>query len=152
MQAERAGGLFWFAVGLISIYGSIKLGLGTLREPGPGFLSFLAGCFISLTAAIVFLQSFLQRQEVVAKLSGFWKGLRWNRPLYIGFILVAYILALERIGFLLTSLLTLLVMFKGVEKLSWWKSTLISVTISAVSFWLFNNVLKATLPKGVFGF
>ena len=68
MQAERAGGLFWFAVGLISIYGSIKLGLGTLREPGPGFLSFLAGCFISLMAAIVFLQSFLQRQEVVAKL------------------------------------------------------------------------------------
>ena len=152
MQAERVGGFFWFAVGLISIYGSIRLGIGTLREPGPGFLSFLAGCFISLTAAVVFLQSFLQRQEVRVKLSSFWKGLRWNRPLYIGLILVGYILALERIGFLLTSLLTLLVMFKGVEKLSWWKSILISVTISAVSFWLFNNVLRATLPRGVFGF
>lgn len=144
--------LFWFAVGLISIYGSIRLDLGTLRQPGSGLLSFLAGCFICLMAMIVLLQSFLRGRGVQVKLSSLWKGLRWHRPLAIGLILIAYILALERMGFLITSLITLFVMFKVVEKLSWGKAILISVSISAASFLLFNTLLKATLPRGIFGF
>jgi len=146
------GSLFWFAVGLISIYGSIKLGVGTLREPGSGFLSFLAGGSISLMAMVIFLQSFLRRGELLVKLSALWEGVRWRRPVAIGLILVAYILALERTGFLITSLTTLFVLFKIVEKLSWVKAILISVSISGVSFCLFNYLLKATLPRGIFGF
>jgi putative tricarboxylic transport membrane protein len=152
MQAERAGTLFWFVFGLVSIYGSIQLGVGTLREPGSGFFSFLAGGFISLMAVIVFIQSFLRRRGIRVKLSALWGGLMWYRPLAIGLILVAYILALERIGFLITSLVTLFVLFKIVEKLSWVKATIISVSISAASFLLFNTLLKATLPRGIFGF
>ena len=58
MSAERVSALFWLTVGLISIYGSTHLGFGTLREPGSGFLSLLAGCFICLMAIIVFFQSY----------------------------------------------------------------------------------------------
>ena len=152
MKAERLGAIFWLGVGLISIYGSAQLGIGTMRRPGSGFLSLLAGCFISLMALIVLLQSLLQRQGKEAKLSSLWEGVKWRRPLAIGLILVVYILVLEKVGFLITSLLTLFVMFKGVEKISWGKAILISVSISAGSFLLFNNLLKATLPRGIFGF
>jgi len=152
MQAERVGSLFWFAVGLISIYGSIKLGVGTPREPGSGFLSFLAGCFISLMATMVFLQSFLQRRELLVKLSALWEGVRWHRPLAIGLILVAYILTLEKIGFLITSFIALFILLKVVENLSWVKAILISVLASGVSYLIFNVCLKATLPRGILYF
>lgn len=152
MKAERVGAIFWLGVGLISIYGSAQLGIGTMRGPGSGFLSLLAGCFIGLMALIVLLQSLLRRQGNEAKLSSIWEGVKWRRPLAIGLILVAYILVLEKIGFLITSLVTLFVMFKGVEKISWAKAILISISISAGSFLLFNNLLKATLPRGIFGF
>jgi len=152
LKAERVGAIFWLGVGLISIYGSAQLGIGTMRGPGSGFLSLLAGCFISLMALIVLLQSLLRRQGNEAQLSSIWEGVKWRRPLAIGLILVAYILVLEKIGFLITSLVTLFVMFKGVEKISWAKAILISVSISAGSFLLFNNLLKATLPRGIFGF
>jgi hypothetical protein len=66
--------------------------------------------------------------------------------------MTGYILALERIGFLLTSLVVLLVMLRGVEKFSWWKAILISVISSGSTFLLFHVLLKATLPTGVFGF
>ena len=66
--------------------------------------------------------------------------------------MAAYILALERTGFLLTSLLVLLTMLKGVEKFSWWKAILISVLSSGSTYLLFHVLLKATLPTGVFGF
>jgi hypothetical protein len=87
-----------------------------------------------------------------AKLSTLWQGTRWRRPLTISILLVVFILFLETIGFLLASLFTLLIMFRGIEKLSWRRSLILAIAISALSFILFNNVLKASLPRGIFGF
>lgn len=152
MPAERIGGLFWLAVGLGSIFGSIQLGVGTFRNPGSGFLSLLAGFFICLMALIVLFQSFFLNPGGQAKLSALWQGTRWRRPLTISILLVVYILLLETTGFLLTSLFTLLIMFKGIEKLAWRRSLILAIAISAIAFVLFNHVLKATLPRGIFGF
>ncbi len=152
MKADRTSSLFWLVVALMAIYGAIQLGLGRLQQPGSGFLSFLAGGFICLMALVVFFQSFFTGKGFQTKISTLWEGVKWQRPLTIGLLLVAYILALERIGFLLTTLIILGVMFKGVENLPWWKSTLLSASASVAAFLLFDTLLKASLPKGIFGF
>ncbi len=151
MKAERVSSLFWLAFGLLCIYGSINLGLGTIHEPGSGFLPFLASCFICLMALVVLLQT-LFAQRPMDKISSLWKETSWRRPLAIAIILVGYIFSLERLGFLLTSMAILFLMFKGVEKLSWLKATVISVTVSLGAFLLFTKILKATLPRGFLGF
>lgn len=152
MSAERVSALFWLTVGLISVYGSIHLGFGTLREPGSGFLSFLAGCFICLMAIIVYFQPFFSGERPPVKISALWQGLRWHRPITIAFLTLGYILALERIGFLLSGFLLLFIILKGVENLSWRKAILIPLSTLGVSDLLFHFILKATLPKGIFGF
>ncbi len=152
MQADRVSSLFWLAVGLLAIYGSLQLGLGTLHEPGSGFLSFLAGSFICLMAILVFLQSFFQGRGFQVRIPALWKEVAWHRPVAIGLLLVAYILALERVGFICSALIVTLVMLRGLEKLSWIKTILISASAIAVSYLLFDVLLKATLPKGIFGF
>ncbi|MFH1977416.1 MAG: hypothetical protein ABIJ52_17985 [Pseudomonadota bacterium] len=48
MKADGVSGLFWLAAGLIGMYGSVTLGIGTAREPGPGFLPFFSSLFISV--------------------------------------------------------------------------------------------------------
>jgi putative tricarboxylic transport membrane protein len=144
--------MVWMAVGLLSIYGSFQLGLGTLGEPGSGFLSCLAGSFICLMALIVFLQSFLQGKGFQVKISALWQGVKWHRPAMVGLLLLAYILMLEWLGFLLTTFLILLAMVKGVEKLSWEKALLISFSASAVCYLVFDKLLKAMLPRGILGF
>ncbi|MDO8957198.1 MAG: tripartite tricarboxylate transporter TctB family protein [Deltaproteobacteria bacterium] len=152
MKADRTSSLFWLAVALMAVYGAIQLGVGRLQQPGSGFLSFLAGSFICLMALIVFFQSFLKGKGFQAKISTLWEGMNWRRPLVIGLLLVAYILALERIGYLLTTFSVLGGMFKGVENFPWWKTTLLSASGSVASFLLFDTILKAPLPKGIFGF
>ena len=152
MPAERVGALFWLTVGLISVYGSTHLGFGTLREPGSGFLSLLAGCFICLMAIIVLIQSYLFGERPPVKISTLWRGLRWHRPITIGFLTLGYILVLEKIGFLLSGFLLLLVILKGVENLSWRKAILIPFSTLGASYLLFHFILKATLPKGILGF
>lgn len=152
MKADQISPFFWISFGLLSAYGSIKLGLGTLREPGSGLLAFLASCFIILMAVIVLFQSWVFKRGYLTKVSTLWEGASWHKPLAIGLVLVGYILVLERVGFLITSLFILFIMFKVVEKLSWTKATVISLSISLGTFLLFTKILKATLPRGIFGF
>ena len=152
MGADRVSSLFWLGFGLLCMYGSVLLGLGTLREPGTGFFPLLAGGFFSLLALIVFVRSLIPGRGFQPRIPSLWKGTLWHRPLAVGILMAGYILALERTGFLLTSLLVLLTMLKGVEKFSWWKAILISVLSSGSTYLLFHVILKATLPIGVFGF
>ena len=66
--------------------------------------------------------------------------------------MIGYVLALEHIGFILTSFLLFFIILKGVENLSWKKSLLIPMGALLVSYFLFHFVVKATLPQGIFGF
>jgi len=104
MGADRVSSICWLAFGLLCIYGSVLLGLGTLREPGTGFFPLLAGCFFTLLALVVFVRSLIPGRGFQARISSLWKGTIWHRPLAVGLLMTGYILALERIGFLLTSL------------------------------------------------
>jgi hypothetical protein len=152
MGADRVSSLCWLAFGLLCIYGSVLLGLGTLREPGTGFFPLMAGSFFTLLALVVFVRSLIPRRGFQARISSLWKGTIWHRPLAVGVLMTSYILALERIGFLLTSLVVLLIMLRAVEKFPWWKAILISIISSASTFFLFHVLLRAPLPIGILGF
>ncbi len=152
MQVERLGHLFWLAVGLVSIYGSTGLGLGVFREPGSGFLPFIAGCFISLMALFLLLNSLLRKREAQDKPSAFWAGVHWHRPLIISLLTFGFVLVLERLGFILAGFFLLVILFKGVEKFSWKKALFIPALTLGLTYLLFNVFLKASLPKGIFGF
>lgn len=152
MNADRLGSLFWLALGTGTMYGSFGLGLGSMEEPGSGFLAFTAGCFVSVAALFVFFQSFTGDPALQTKLSSLWEGTQWSRAAALVAITLAYIIALERLGFFLTSFLLLATILKGLEKLNW-KSTLIISTVTlVVSYFLFKVLLKVSLPVGFFGF
>lgn len=151
MSPDRVSGLFWLAFGLICMYGSTLLGLGTLREPGTGFFPFLTGGFTSLMALLVLFRAFLLKKEFQAKISSFWRGRMWHRPLAVGALMAGYVLVLENVGFLPTSFVVLLLMLRLVEKFSWGKAVLISLSASALTYLVFQVLLKATLPKGILG-
>ena len=152
MKADRASSLFWMAIGLGFIYGSVRLGLGTLGEPGSGFLSFVAGSCLTLMALILFIQSFIREKGLPGKISALWQGMKWHRSVMIALVLLGYILGLESVGFILCSLVLIFLMLRVLEKYSWGKSILISVTASAFSYLIFSVLLKVMLPKGIFWF
>ena len=152
MKSDQISGLFWGAIGLLAIFGSLRLGLGNLGEPGSGFFSFAAGCFVCLMALIVVFRASFLRQGFQVKPSSLWEGTKWKRPIVVTLLTLGYIIALERIGFLLTSFLLLLVILKGVERLSWTKAILAPIFTLAISYYLFVFFLKANLPKGILGF
>ena len=152
MNSDRLSSLFWFALGGASIYGSVRLGLGTTGEPGSGFMPFTAGAFICAMALLVFLHSFQSGQRLQRGVAALWAGTYWRRSLAVGVLTLAYILALETLGFSLTGFLLLAIIMRGLEKLSWKKTLIISIVTLAVSYVVFKIFLKATLPPGILGF
>jgi putative tricarboxylic transport membrane protein len=152
MNADRVSSLFWLLLGLVTIYGSVQLGLGTMHEPGSGFLAFLAGCFIICVAAVIFLTSIIRFRGSPLEIKRLWAGANWHLSFIIGLLTIGFILGLEVLGFFVTSFLLLFCLFKGVEKLSWGKALLIPALTMTVSYLVFNIFLKSNLPKGIFGF
>ena len=151
MNAERLGSVFWLAFGIVSIYGSSLLGLGSMREPGSGFLPFLAGCFICIMAVAVLVNSFIHKQGK-AKLASLWEGVSWHRALIITVLVLGFTIFLEKLGFFLSSFLLIFVLLKVVEKFSWKKAILIPALTLGCTYVVFDIFLKATLPRGFLGF
>ena len=152
MNTDRVSSLFWLALGLVSMYGAVQLGLGTLREPGSGLLAFMAGAFVSLIALGIFVKSLIQWRGIRLDFAPLWSEANWRRPAIIGLLTLGFILALERLGFILTGFLLLLVLFRWVEKFSWKKALMIPALTLGFSYLLFNVFLKATLPRGFLNF
>ena len=152
MSKDKLSSLFWLVVGLISTYASFVLGLGSLREPGPGFLPFITGCFISLMALIDIFRSFLQERVMQVKLSELWKNVNWHRTIVVILFALGYSFSLEKMGFLISGFLLLFTLLKLVENLSWKKSILIPAITIGITYSVIQFLLRGNLPKGILGF
>jgi hypothetical protein len=78
--------------------------------------------------------------------------MNWHKPLAVAVLVLAYNLVLERLGFIVSAVVFLMIMFKGIEKFSWAKSLLVTFAVVACSYLLFQTFLNVSLPKGFLGF
>jgi putative tricarboxylic transport membrane protein len=113
----RADGLVWFVLGICICVGSIKLKLGNFSTPGPGFLPFLSGASLGIFGLILALPTVFDKvkkgvESKDDKALMIWDWKKFLNPLLAVFSLLVYILLLEPLGFLLTTFLFLLILFK----------------------------------------
>jgi putative tricarboxylic transport membrane protein len=144
---------FWLALSVFAGVLSIRIGIGSLRSPGPGLFIFLS-CFamglFSIVGAVMSLIVGEARQE--QGIIELWKGKRWHKVVLIVSALTAYALLLPALGFVITSfiIMTLLFILTGVRRL--WicvGAALLTVVVSHVVFVIF---LRIPLPRGMLNF
>jgi len=152
LNAERVGSLFWLLFGAAAVYGSLDLGIGTMSAPGSGFLTCVAGSFVSLMALLLFVQSFKGDPAAQARVSDLWIGCNWWRAIAISVLIIVFILAFETLGFFLCSFILLVVIMRWLEGLSWKTSIFVPVIAIGCTYLLFKTILKISLPAGIFGF
>jgi apolipoprotein N-acyltransferase len=92
------------------------------------------------------------RELLPAKASGrkrvsqSWTDKRWRNPLLILVAVLAYILAFQSLGFILSSTLLLIGLFLVLKPVRFWRDLLIAVVGSVATFAIFDLWLKVTLP------
>jgi putative tricarboxylic transport membrane protein len=142
--------LFFLCFGLIFALYARSLEIGTVEEPGPGFLPFWAGILLCGMAVLLILKTFLGKM-VEADLF-FPEKDSWKRVSMVFLSLVAYNLLLTHLGFTLVTFLFVGFLVKSVFPQGW-ITTLATAALSTLGARiLFVNLLELQFPKGLLGF
>ena len=117
-------------------------GVGSPKSPGAGFWPLL----IALAMAGLGLSLILHPTPDAMMASG---KSRWGKFVISLGTLAFYVVALESLGYLLTTAVMLFAQLRWVESRSWRSSAGIAIVIAVASLILFRVLLKVSLPAGV---
>jgi len=146
-RADIASSLFWGAVGAYVCSAGWALELGSVRDPGSGFLLFWIGVIMVGLSLGIFAGALRRRAGEGPQLAF---GARWRRVVLVVAALFAYAWALGWLGFVATTVVLLVVLFKGVEPQRWSVALAGAVASALVAYAVFQLWLGAQLPAGVF--
>lgn len=145
---DRYAALFFLGLAAYICQHSWGIGVGSLGRPGPALLSFGAGAAIGLLA-LVFLIQALWQGKAGSGPAGEEKGGHTATVAAISVSLFVYPLAVNWLGFVLSTLLFVLFLFRIVESESWWRSLLKAILVTAGNYLVFVLWLGIKLPKGI---
>jgi hypothetical protein len=150
-HSELIGGFFWLALGLLLFIWSVaSYKVGSLTEPGPGFVPFVLGLLLILLASILIgqtLRSSLNSQRTPSSFSI--KG--WKKAAYAVLIYVISIFLFEVIGYLFTFFLMILLLMHEIGSRSWKVSFLIAFLSTLGVYLVFVSLLELQLPRSPLG-
>jgi putative tricarboxylic transport membrane protein len=138
-----------FVVGLGFIAGGLKGGIGPLNSPGAGFFPTIMGGIMCLLSMALFVKTIRQKDRPGQK-ERFWlRTGSWRKILLSLLSLVFYMFALDHLGYIVTTFLFILSLFKWVSAKKWATSVLAAIIVSLGSYLLFKTGLGVSLPMGL---
>jgi len=143
MMTKVKSGFFFFGLALLMLWESVRLGIGTATEPGPGFLPFCAGVILAVLSL-----SFCYAGWGIRKLQP-----PHSRRVIIAIMAVfVYSLVLNYLGFIIATFLLVTVLFHLGESRQWWVIIAMSASVTFLGYFFFGKVLHVFFPMGLLGF
>jgi len=142
--------LFWMAMGIGVCYGGYCLDLGTLHDPGSGFMFFWVG-IIMIGLSLGILIRAMKETAVAGELKILWTDIRWKKVVFILVALLLYAYVFVSLGFILSTVLLLIFLFKAVEPQRWSWAILGAIISTLAAYGVFHLWLRSPLPKGFLG-
>jgi putative tricarboxylic transport membrane protein len=136
---ELKSGFFFFGLSVLVLWESLRTGLGTLKEPGSGFLSVCAGVALSAFSLVLICRGWKNREKLNA---------HSRRALLAMAALLAYSLLLESLGFLITTFLLVAILLQIGEHRRWWIQAGLSALITFLVYLVFGILLHVYFPQG----
>jgi hypothetical protein len=138
--------LFWILLAIFEGSLSMKLSLGTLKYPGPGFFPIIIGAFLLFfSVLLIIIAARGERTSSYNKIPPF-PGKVW----LICALMFAYSFLLEYLGYIVSTALLLFYLFKYPASKKWGEALLMSVTVVILTYYFFGVLLEAQFPKGIF--
>ena len=148
IRSDLAGGVIWMALGAFLGIGSIKLGLGTLHKPGPGFMPLLTGCLLTLLGLLLSLLPVRSRPSETGDQEGLFKSFWGKGACSLGASFL-YAFFLDPLGFSVATFLLIFSLLKIMGTRRWLTPILISFLAVVVSYFIFEVWLRINFPKGI---
>jgi putative tricarboxylic transport membrane protein len=139
---ELRSGLFFFGLSLLVLWESFRVELGTLKEPGSGFLSLFAGLGILGLSLVLIIRGWGVREPGKP---------HSHRVTFAMISLFIYSFVLDSLGFIVATFFLVAVLFRLGQPRSWWFLIGVSALVAFLSYLIFGVFLHVYFPRGFLG-
>lgn len=146
---DLVSSLFWLLTSIYVFIESARLGIGTLQEPGMGFMSFGVSGLLGIFSLILFLRAHLRKEEVKIKFAS--SGMLGVRVFMVLIALLLYARLLPVGGYLPSTFLLMTFLFWVVQPRKVWRVLILSFLTTIITYYLFSVWLNCQFPSGLFG-
>jgi len=146
LRSDQFSGLMLLALALYVGWQNRVYPVGTLSEPGPGYLPLLLAIFLGAMGLLIALWG--ARSAPLA-------AIKWTEATRAVVILIACgvaTLALERIGYRLTVIALLIFLLGVLERKRPLPVALVALGFSFASYYIVGDLLRVPLPRSPWGF
>jgi len=140
----------WIVFAALAAFQSVRLNLGSLNNPGPGFLPFCSSVAIGILSFALLVSQVHKPKKEQGIVGGFKLGQLWMKTVF--FLSAAFIYMIiiwEKIGYLIGTPFLLFFLLKCVGSQSIKRSIIISMIATIISYLIFQTWLSCMLPKGL---
>ncbi len=139
---ELRGGIFFFALSLLIVWESFRVELGTLKEPGSGFLSLCAGLGVGALSLVLIYRGWRVREPGKP---------HSHRVTFALVSLFIYSLVLDSLGFVVATFFLVGILFRLGQPRPWWFLIGVSALVTFLSYLIFGVFLRVYFPRGFLG-
>jgi putative tricarboxylic transport membrane protein len=150
---DLVSGSFWFLLSTAGIIESFRMGIGTMEQPGMGFMPFAASGLLCALSLLLLVRAAFKKEEGAA--SGSARADFPVKALIVLITLVIYAVIIPRLGYLIITFLLMPFLFGAMERngrKGLIRSAIISLITAVASYYLFAVLLKCPFPAGILGF
>jgi putative tricarboxylic transport membrane protein len=145
-NTELWAGLFGLALSIFVVWSGYALKLGTINDPGSGYVMFYAGLLMVLFSLIILYGAVKDGGPTFLSL---WRDVLWTKPLLVIALLVVFTLVFETLGFLVSTILLLVALLRAIDPVPWTRAIPIAVLVPLTFWYVLDKVLLIQLPAGV---
>jgi len=145
--SEIIGGIFWLLLGIIFTILATGYQIGSVTQPGPGFLPLGVGLLL-IVFSLVILGQGLQSLKNLEAVVPFSKPGGLKKVAYIVLLLLVLGFFFEETGLLITVFLLLTLSMLVAELKSWKKIIFLGLVTTLGVYILFVLLLSQQLPRG----
>jgi len=152
MAFDLRSSLFWLLISIAVITESLRMGIGTVQNPGMGFMSFWAGGLLAILSLGLLVGTILKKRRGGNEAAP--AGTGRKKALFVLGALVVYAVIMPVAGYLIGTflLMTLLYWFADPTGMRWFFWCLVlSFLTTAASYYVFSVLLNCQFPPGVLG-
>jgi len=146
-NSELWGGLIGLALGVFVIWSGIKLKIGSINDPGSGFVLFYTGLLMCVFSATIIVAAVTEGGPTFGSR---WEGTHWSKPLLIIACLTAFSFALDPLGFLLSAIPLMLLLLRAIDPVRWSLTIPLAILAPLGVWWVLKRLLLIQLPSGIF--
>ncbi|MFB3887834.1 MAG: tripartite tricarboxylate transporter TctB family protein [Thermodesulfobacteriota bacterium] len=139
---ELRSGFFFLGLSIFVLWESLRLGLGTPKVPGAGFLSFCVGLVLSVLSVVLIVRGWGVRDPLES---------HSPRVILALACLFAYSLLLDQIGFIVATFFLVGILFRLGEPRRWWALLGMSALVTFLAYLVFGILLHVYFPRSFLG-